>query len=141
MIYILSIVFIFLLRLRFPRNQPIIQVIERRYGRRLVILYRKYERLCKKFNKCQCDISFLKICKSYNIVPKFLRFKLYKRNLYDSKLYKQYQFKLLQSELNSKQKLSRTLNCQIDLVRDELKSVLSYLDFVFLNSLIDKTLN
>ena len=73
-----SFVFLFLLKIRFPKETPISTIIERRYGRRTLSIFRKYERIRLKYQKCQCDLNFLMRCKSYNIVPKFLHFKLYK---------------------------------------------------------------
>ena len=138
MMFIIATVFIFLIRLRFPRNTSITQIIERRYGRRLVNVYRKYERLSKKLNKCKCDIVFLTKCKSFNIVPKFLYFKLYNSNLYNSKFYKKCQFKLLQYELNSKNKLLKDLDNKVTWERENLKSKISYIDFVCLNTIVDR---
>ena len=128
-----------MLRLRFPGNTSVAQIIEQRYGRGCVHSYRRYERLCKKLNKCNCDINFLTKCKAYNIIPKFLHFKLYKANLYNSKFYKKCQFKLLQNEINSKNKLLRTLNNQVESQKQYLKSSVSHLDFVYLNSVVEKS--
>ena len=138
MIFLATAVFIFLIRLRFPRGTSIIQVIERRYGRSTVNIYRKYERLNKKFDKCKCDIAFLMKCKAFNIVPKFLNFKLYKSNLYNSKFYKKCQFKLLQNELNTKNKLLKDLDKRVLSEKERLKSVISYIDFVCLNNFVDR---
>ena len=55
-----------------------------------------------KLEKTKCDLEFLNKCKTYNVIPKFLRFKLYKRNVQNSNLYKSWQYKLLNLEIKSK---------------------------------------
>ena len=57
----------------------------------------------KKLQKLHLDIEFLQHCKTYNVVPKFLRFKLYRKSLMSGSLYKSWQDKLLTRELLNKQ--------------------------------------
>ena len=45
------------------------------------------------------------------------------------------------NELNSKHKLHKTLNHQIQFSKADLKSILSYLDFIFMSSLVEKLIN
>ena len=48
------------------------------------------------------DLQFLKICKDYNVIPKFLLFKVANSNLHSSSKYKRCQRKLLQEEVYNK---------------------------------------
>ena len=53
-------VFMFLIRLRFPKNLLLIQVIHKRYGNPVVKLVRKFEKLDFKHRKPALDLQFLK---------------------------------------------------------------------------------
>ena len=77
-------------------------------------------------------------CKSYNIVPKFLHFKLYKRKLLSSKLYREWQFKLLNIEIKSRNKDSRVLCNQLKILDQDLKNNVSFLDYIYLKSFVAK---
>ena len=112
-----SLVFLFILKIKFPKETPISTIIQGRYGRRTLSDFRKYERIRQKYQKCICDIQFLVKCKSYNIIPKFLHFKLYKRKLLSSKLYREWQFKLLNIEIKSRNKDSKVLCNQVKGIR------------------------
>ena len=101
---IAALVILFILKLRFPRGTQLSTVIVRRYGRQGLQRFRRLEKTSIKLKKNEADLKFLKTCKSYEILPKFLYFKLYKRNLLNSKLYRKWQFKLLSIEINSKSK-------------------------------------
>ena len=54
------LVFMFLARVRFPRNESIPSVIKRRYGDDTLKLLRNFERLDYKFRKVELDICFLR---------------------------------------------------------------------------------
>ena len=136
MIFITTLVLIFIIRLRFPKNRSIAQVINHRYGRPVLLLFRKYEKLYIKLRKLECDIEFLNQCKAYNVLPKFLHFKLYRKNLQNSNLYRSWQFKLLNIEISSQKKQnSRTLKFRND-AHTSLKNQVSYIDMICLERLI-----
>ena len=63
----------------------------------------------RKFLKTELDIVFLRHCKVYEVTPKFLRFKLYRRSLTSGAFYKKWQAKLLDRELQSKQQALKCL--------------------------------
>ena len=79
MFKIVSLVILFILKLRFPRNRPLSDIIVNRYGRPTLQNFRKYESRSYKLRKAEADRTFLILCKSYNVVPRFMKFKLYKR--------------------------------------------------------------
>ena len=64
----------------------------------------------RKFEKCKLDLAFLERCKVYNVFPKFLRFKLYKRALQHTSFYRSWQAKLLNREMQEKRKNVETLD-------------------------------
>ena len=58
----LALVFLFLMRLRFPKNLSLIQVIHKRYGNTIVKLVRRFEKLDFQHRKVALDLQFLKTC-------------------------------------------------------------------------------
>ena len=57
--------------------------------------YRKLLDANRKLEKSKLDLEFPVKCNTYNTMPKFLRFKLYRKSLHDTSLYKSWQHKLL----------------------------------------------
>ena len=62
MLRVISIVFLFLVQLRFPSNLSTIQVIRNRYGNDTVKLVRQFEKLNYKHLKILLDLNFLENC-------------------------------------------------------------------------------
>ncbi|KAG1714179.1 hypothetical protein GQR58_001810 [Nymphon striatum] len=78
--------------------------IEKHYGTDGMKYFHLYADSRRKLKKCQLDLDFLLKCKIYNMFPKFLRFKLYRKSLQQSKFYRSWQTKLLNLEINNKRK-------------------------------------
>ena len=131
-----TLVILFLLKLRFPRNVPLSTVLQRRYGYLALQRFRKVEHASKHLVKKQLDLRFLKCCKVYNTIPKFLRFKLYRKSLHNSVLYRKWQGKLLDLEIRTKEK--EVLGAEQNLYRwrENLKATVSRLDFICLKKFI-----
>ena len=81
MLRVISIVFLFLVRLRFPSNLSTIQVIRNRYGNDTVKLLRQFEKLDHKHHKILLDLNFIKNCIKNNVTQKFLQFRLANKDL------------------------------------------------------------
>ena len=79
-------------------------------------------------------------CKIYNIFPKFLRFKLYKRCLQKTNFYKPWQAKLLICETNSKRTAISKLTDQMSDCRSKLKITFSHIIFCVIIRYVDKKL-
>src|SRR5215469_12911630 len=137
--YSTSLVFTFLLRIRFSRNKSIGTTLRSRYNEDVVRLFRKLQDFNKKLAKCKEDLNFLNICKGYNYVPKFMKFKLYRPSLHNCKFYKHWSFKLLSNEINYKNKLIRKYTEQLDNVRENFSKSVSLLDKVWLLSYLDRS--
>ena len=136
-----ALVILFILKIRFSRGTPISTVIQRRYGRQGIALFRRLEKTTLKLKKCECDLQFLSRCKAYETLPKFLYFKLYKKNLLNSKLYRKWQFKLLNIEINAKQRNIKRLKELKTKLSDDLRSLASFLDYYYLISFITKIIH
>ena len=84
---IITLVFLFLVRCRFPTQFSIVSILRKRYGEDLVKSVRKLEKLDFKHKKAQLDLEFLQTCKRNNVIPNFLRFRLANRHLSSSRAY------------------------------------------------------
>ena len=83
----LAIIWLFILRLRFPTSSSIAEIIRIRYGNEIVKLMRKFESQDFKIRKIKLDIRFLQSCLEENLIPTFLDFRTANRNLPDSEAY------------------------------------------------------
>ena len=132
---IIGLVFLFIIRIRFPRGKSIADIIRNRYGEAYVKKIQSFEKCDFKLRKCHLDLKFLLDCKNNGVIPKFLRFKLANRHLKNSHVYKKCQIRLLEEEIRSKQKKINTLKKDTQGVQKELRRTLSVLDFSYIWSL------
>ena len=123
-----SIIFLFLVCLRFPRHLSTIKVLRKRYGDVIVRKVREFEKLDFKYRKVLLDIDFLNTCFKNNIILKFVQFRVSNKNLRNSTVYRQCQIKLLQQEISHKKRNLRTLRRDLTSVRNELCLKLSFID-------------
>ena len=129
MLFVISLVFIFLTRLRFPSKPSIAEVLRKRYGDRILKLVRKFEKTDIKHKKTLLDLQFLKICEDHNVIPKFLRFKVANATLCTSLTYKRCQKKLLREEIYNKKLLVSQLDRDSKLQYKNMKLALNIIDF------------
>ena len=129
LIRVAALVFLFIIRLRFPSHISIAEVIRRRYGINMVKKLRKLEKLDYKVRKNEADIKYLKLCHQNKMVPKFLNFKLPNNNLRFSKTYKQCQLQLLQQEIRNKTAIIIRQRKELESLRINIKSLVSFIDY------------
>ena len=134
-----ALVLIFLIRLRFPKDSSISDILRNRYGSPVLKLYRAVERADFKIRKFQCDINFLTTCRQHDLFPNFLRFKLYNGALQQSRLYQNCQRQFLKKEIRSKQRTIQQHEEKLKCLTAQLKASVSWLDFHHLTSLIERT--
>ena len=127
----LTLVFTYLLNIRFRKDKPINEVLSTRYGRPLVTTYRHLQRTRYRRDKAALDLEFLKTCKVGGVIPKFLYFKAYSNNFSDSKLYRSILFKCLNFEIKSKQKIHAKLKAQYLSEVNSFNNQVSWLDSKF----------
>ena len=123
-----SILFLFLVRVPFPRHLLTIKVLRKRYGDVIVRKVREFEKLDFKYRKVLLDIDFLNTCLKINIIPKFVQFRVSNKDLRNSTVYRQCQIKLLKQEISNKKRNLRTLRRDLTSVRNELSLKLSFID-------------
>ena len=99
---IISLVFLFIIKLRFPPKKSIATIITDRYGQNIFCLLRRFKSLDFKVRKSQLDIYFFEKCIKNQLTPKFVQFKVANKHLCSSSAYKVCQRKLLAEELVAK---------------------------------------
>ena len=132
-----ALVVFFLIKLCCPTNGSIFEYIKTKYDEDELNNVRKYERTLKSLRKSLLDVDFLTRCKVYNTIPKFLRFRLYKRALERKKFYSSWQSKLLNQELSFKNKQVQDLELELSNSLQILRDRLSFLDFHRVKKVID----
>ena len=129
MLRIISIVFSFLVRLRFLSNLSKIQVIRNRYGNDKVKLVRQFEKLDYKGHKILLDLNFLENCIKNNVTPKFLQFRLANKDLRISSISIQCQQKLIKQEIINKKRRFKLVEKDLLSVKNELMFKLKWIGF------------
>jgi len=124
-----AFVLLFILKLRFPANKSIKEIITTRYGRGILKLFRQCEAVDLKLGKCACDIDFLSCCLTNSLTPKFVHFKLYAQRLRGDNDYSTFQRKLLEKELSTKRSHKHELASRKSALFGELRSATSSLDY------------
>ena len=132
---------LFIIKIRFPRTKTLIQVIHDRYNEETVRQFRKLEKLEKKLSKIACDLSFLNKCARFNLRPRFLNFRLYRRDLERSPAYRDFQRDLLFNEITSKEKQQHKITRQRDETAEGLSKSILWLDYDHLISVIERTVH
>ena len=112
MIFVISLVFIFLTRLRFSSRLSMAEVLRKRYGDQTLKLVRKFEKTDIKHKKALLDLQFSKICEDHSVIPKFLRC----------------QRKLLREEIYNKRLAVSKLDKESKLLYNNVKSNLNLID-------------
>jgi len=118
----------FILNLRFKQISNFPYHILSTYGEDGARTLRNYLNTLKKLEKSKLDLDFLIKCKTYGVLPRFLRFKLYKRSLQQTKFYKSWQNKLLNKEINFKRSSVRRLDCELQALYSDVRLRFSYID-------------
>ena len=109
----LTLVIITLLSLLKFKNCNFINYLREHHDGQVLKTFRNLISNTKKLEKANLDLEFLVKCKTYDVTPKFLRFKLYKKCLQSLQFYKSWQVKLLTHEISSKKKLISELEKRV----------------------------
>ena len=128
----------FLINLKSKCTNNFTEYIRNRYDVNGHYILRNYQNLHKKLTKAQLDLQFLIKCKTYNVFPKFLRFKLYKRCLHATKFYKSWQNELLINEINTKRKTITSLISKCSEADQDCRRAFSAIDGVLLRRFVNK---
>ena len=134
-------VILFLLRIRLSRSKNAADYLRHKYGGPTLNLYRRLESSSKKWKKAELDHEFLMYCKMNNIVPNFIKFRLYRASLYNSEFYRSSCLSLLDIELNFKTKAHKRIGFSMSTLSGSLYPNLSCLDRLFIKSVIKENVS
>ena len=121
--------FLFIVRLRFPRDKSVGEVIRSRYGNAALKLARKVEKTDFKLRKTKLDLEFLETCLHHGVTPTFLKFRLSNRHLQTSPAYRSCQSKLLREEIKIKNARIRHLESTFTSLKASLRDELRLVDY------------
>ena len=138
MFYVISIVFLLIIRCRFPSSKSLSDIIRLRYGNHVLKIVRKFEKLDYRVRKIICDISFLQTCKDNDLCPTFLRYKMSSKRLQNSEAYKQSQQLFLQEEISFKALEKEKVTNDLKKLESDLKSIIN---FIHRNHIYNKLIN
>jgi hypothetical protein len=96
----------------------------KKYGETIFLTIRRTERLSTKYQKSKCNIEDLRLYLIYNLIPKFIRFKLRKDYLKSPKQYQQYQQQCIITEYKNRNRDSTKLKNEINFILSSLKKKL-----------------
>ena len=108
MLKVISLVFLFMIQIRFPADKSTAYILRSRYVNTLVKEVRKFEKIDYKLRKCKLDVVFLETCLENKIIPKFLNFRVSNLHLKTSRAYYSCQMKLLREEISVKKSKVKT---------------------------------
>ena len=132
---VLLLVYLFLVRCRFPSSSSVPDIVRGRYGDQVLSKIRKYEKLDYKVEKSKLDITFLEVCMEHDVMPTFIQFRTANKNLRKSESYSTCQRILLTQERDNK-KLKQNEDMQaLETIKSELRDTMSSIDFLFITSL------
>lgn len=135
------LVILFILKLKLTRSENTFSYIRRQYDGSTLRLYRRLESSKKKWKKAQMDHDFLLYCKMSNIVPNFIKFKLYRSSLYHSDFYKSATLSLLDIEIKHKCKSIRRLESLTSTLSKSFNTKISLIDRLYINRLLRKNVD
>ncbi len=138
-INILNLVFLFIIRCRFPAYKSIPCIIRGRYDAEALKLLRKSEKLDLKLQKAKLDLEFLCNCQDDGLIPHFLNFRLANSRLRHSDAYVPAQRRFLSAEIKTKRSSIRAFENQLSCLSAQLKNTLSYLDYLHISSKLAAT--
>ena len=130
---------IFLTRIRFPPGVSIADILRKRYGNNdALAVFHKYQRTELKLSKTKLDLKFLLNCDRFDVIPRFLNFKVSNRKLRDSVAYRQCQRKLLTQEISAKRTKIKELSELSSTLSSNLSGLVSSLDLIHLKTSSDR---
>ena len=138
---IASLIILFLLKIRFPDGKPISETIRTNFGQDVLSKYRNLENTWRKHSKAKQDLHFINCCKIYNVFPNFLKIKLFRKDLYNGELYREFQSKLLDLEIRSKESRIQDLETKMEVSKSQLRNATTVLNYLCLTQKIKRNIS
>jgi hypothetical protein len=107
-----------------------------KYGDVIFSSIRKVEKLSIKHQKCKCDLEFIRLCIIYRLTPTFVQINLWKKRIKCTNEYSNFQHFCLKKEYDSRFKASIRLEKEINILLNQLNSIITYSDFELLQKFL-----
>ena len=135
-------VFLFFIRLRFPKSKSISDILHRRDGQSALKRIRKFEKLDYRLRKAEFDLEFLLRCRDSNVIPIFLKFCVSSQYRQASVIYRQCKLKLLQEKIRHKRSDIRVLKKDFNSNHSSVQhEIISFIEFAHVSSLFVRSNN
>ena len=108
------ILFLYLIRLRFPQSKSLSQIIKRRFGKKIIKRLRKFKKIDCRLRNAELDLDFSVKYRENDVILKFLNFHLANRSLRFFLGYAHCQSSLLFEEIRLKKSKVRVLRKEFD---------------------------
>ena len=131
---VFTIVFLLIIRTRFPRTKSLINVIRFHYGNNVVKFIRKFEKLDYRLRKINVDIDFLNSCLENDLCPTFLRFKMSSNRLQNSESYQRSTRLFLHEELTFKSIEREKIIREMQKITSDLRMAISFIDWIHVSN-------
>ena len=129
---------LFLLNLRRSSCPNLPAYIRTKYGLQTLRSYRHLETSQRRYLKAQLDLDFLLYCNLNNIIPNFIKFKVYRASLYHTEFYRDSTQRLLNIEITHKEKLISKHKKKSESLSNAIKSTISHIDFLYIKTVLSK---
>ena len=133
-------VLLFILSLKLSRSNDLPQYLRSKYGGPVLTSYRRLESIRKKLRKAQLDLDFLLYCRLSNVVPNFVKFRLYRSSLYNTDFYRESTQALLDIEIKHKERIIIKHETTIAELSRTLFNSVSFLDSMYLKTFINRNI-
>ena len=132
--FFLAIQFIVRILLRRPFGH-IIYDISNKYDQLGLADLRRFEKLSQRCKKADLDIGFLRSCKLFGVIPKFLMFKIPYGDPVDQR---SVQKRLLRSATQRRIREKTKLHCDLQVLSRKIKGIVNSFDFYLLSRAVTK---
>ena len=117
------LVIIFVIKI-FARSN-LFNTIKEKHGQETLHDVRAYERLCKRYEKANCDIKFLLTCKKENLCPNFAKSRLSIKT--EPKIKKKIGRLIVETEIRNKHNGKRELKTKMKQLFDKIKEKVGFI--------------
>ena len=129
---IFTLVFLFMIRSRFPKSKPLSEIIRNRYGNYALKFIRKVEKLDFSLRKISVDIEFLNSWKWF--VSNFLCYKIPLKWLQNFESHNRLQRIFLQGKITFETVEKEKIIMEIQKIQDDLRPVISFIDWIHISN-------
>ena len=134
MFYVFTLVFLFVIRCRFPKLKSLAPIVCSCYGNHELKNIRKYEKLDYRYQKLDLDIQFLDTDIWVELCPTFLWYKMSNKRLQTSDVYRRSQRLFLEEDITFKSVEKEKTRKMLSKLEVDLWSVMSFVDWIHVSN-------